>query len=124
MNKLKKIMLSFFIILCITLGIIHKLNSNYIKLTNEIYYKKSFLDINTSDIKTGWFKVFLNKENQANFEIVKYKAFCNSQTLHLSEIKKYNFNNKLINKEKNNHNISAHYSSYVNGEIYYKTLCE
>lgn len=124
MSKFKKAILYFFIILCITLGAIHKLNSNYIKLTNEIYYKKFILDINTSDIKTGWFKVFSNEENQVDFKMVKYKAFCNSQTLHLSEVKTYNSNNKLINKEKNTHNVSAHYLSYVNGEIYYKTLCK
>ena len=123
MKKLKIILFVLIIILLIIFTNILINNITYTKLNDDIYIN-NYSIVEEHDIKSAWFRIYLTNENEEiKYEELKYKAFCSSKILAILETKTYNKHNKLINNEINEKSISAEYSAFNNGEIFYNALC-
>ena len=105
-------------------------NSRWKKLTDYIY-----IDRKSINIDKGWtYGLFkrMNSEEHNLYDIdgipIKYEllyigAYCTDDTLFLENIKLYDKNNKLLMEEPNKHNICARSSAYIDGELFFRTLC-
>ena len=123
MRKQKIVLL---ILIIIFLPIFIKIFTNNIIYTklNDYIYINNYSIVEEHDIKSAWFRIYLTNENEEiKYEELKYKAFCSSKILAILETKTYNKHNKLINNEINEKSISAEYSAFNNGEIFYNALC-
>jgi len=121
-NLNKKIFLILaiaFVTLALMLSIINK--NKWVKLNNKIYVKINYIQKIDNSLFCKWFRNY--EKNQNNYEEVKYCAICNeTKYLDIAHFKKYQ-NGILVIDEINNHNISAEFSAYADGEIYYNAIC-
>ena len=124
MKKLKIVLLILIIILLTIFTKIFINNKTYTRLNDYIYINNNSFVKEEDNVKSAWFRIYLTNENQEiKYEESKYKAFCSSKILAILETKIYNKHNKLINNEINEKSISAEYSAFNNGEIFYNALC-
>jgi hypothetical protein len=59
-----------------------------------------------------------------DYELVKYEAYCKIKVLHLLHTKYYSKDGQLLYDEQNTSGVSAKFSAYSNGKIYYNALCK
>lgn len=72
--------------------------------------------------KIGWFKLI--QPQKSTYKLEKYKVYCKSGIIEVKHTKIYDSNNNILQENVNNKNIGCDYQGIVNGELYYKTLCE
>ena len=105
--------------------------NNLEKLTDDIYFDENSLTKDKYSIK-GWFKIY-NSEDRYTvnidsipiyYELNQYQAYCQSNVLCLTHLKEFDKDGNLLLDEPNNNGICPSYNGFVNGEIYFNTLCK
>ena len=134
------LILSFFIIV-IVCTLLYSYNTqafakaektdNWKKLSNNIAINTKSIN-RTKDAVSAWFKRYNTKNNPIyndneiyiDYELVKYEAYCKTKILHLLHTKYYSKDGQLLFDEQDTSSVSAKFSAYNNGKIYYNALCK
>ena len=119
----KIILISLFLIFVFSIFLVLK-KLDYKKISNNIYIDKSSIKLEDTNTVSAWFKVYPDDNKNINYERLLYIAYCPIEVLYLKEYEVYDFTNKLVEKNVNKSSVSANYLAFVDGEIYYNTLCK
>ncbi len=103
------------------------------KLTDDIFFDKNSLTKDKHSIN-GWFKVYSSADTDTTTsyvnavpvysELNKFSTTCESDVLCRIYIKEFDKDGNILIDEFDGYNHCGNYSTFINGEIYFNTLCK
>ena len=100
---MKKIILTLLLFISLFALVSNANNSQWSKVNKYIYIDKSSITKNNG-VASAWFKIYNSSDN--SYELIEYKAYCDSKVLEISHMKTYDAQDNLLSDEINDKNIS------------------